>query len=101
LLFVDDVFVFLNGGIGDLTSFHHALGTFLKATGMVLNEAKSTITAIGCSQYEIQFAHRQFDFVVLPLEERLRYLGYKLKPHGYKIVDWSWLITKVEKRLNI
>lgn len=35
------------------------------------------------------------------MDEGLKYLGYRLKPHGYKIADWIWLITKMEKRLNI
>lgn len=53
LLFVDDVLIFLNRGIGDITSFHRALGIFIKAMGMVLNEAKSTIIAMGFSQYKL------------------------------------------------
>jgi len=101
LLFVDDVLIFLNGGIGDLTSLHNVFGTFQKAMRIMLNEEKSTIIAIGCSQHEIQYALRRFSFTILPLEEGMGYLGYQLKPHGYKIVDWTWLITKVEKRLNI
>lgn len=101
LLFVDDVLIFLNGGIFDLTSLHNAFGTFQKAMGMVLNEAKSTIIATGCPQHEIQYALRRFFFTVLPLEEGLRYLSYQLKPHGYKIAYWTWLISKVEKRLSV
>lgn len=97
LLFVDDLLILLNGGIGDTIVFHRALGTFLKATGMVINEAKSTITATGCSHHEVQFALRRF----VQLEDGLKYLGYRLKPIGYKIADWTWLISKVEKRLNI
>lgn len=98
---MDDVLVLLNGGIGDTTSFHHSLGIFLKARGMVLNEAKSTINATGCSQHELQFALRRFTFAEVALEEGLRYLGYRLKPLGYKIANWMWLISKVERRLNI
>jgi len=100
-LFVDDVFIFLNGGICDFTSLHNALGTFLKAMGMALNEAKSTITVTRCSQCETHYALRIFSFAILTLEQGLRYLGYRLKPHGYKITNWTWLITKVEKQLNI
>eukprot|EP00253_Pinus_taeda_P030029 PITA_30029 len=98
LLFVDDVLIFLNGGIGDLTSLHNAFGIFQKATRMVLNEEKSTITTTRCSQHEIYYALRRFSFTPIPLQEGLRYLGYQLKPHG---ADWTWLITKVEKRLNV
>ena len=34
LLFIDDVLIFLNGGIGDSTSLHNAFGIFQKATEM-------------------------------------------------------------------
>jgi len=87
LLFVDDVLILLNGAIWDTTSLHRSLGIFLKATGMVLNEAKSTITATKFSQYKIQFALRRFTFAEVPIEEGLRYLGYRLKPLGYKIAN--------------
>eukprot|EP00253_Pinus_taeda_P029628 PITA_29628 len=72
LLFVDDVLIFLNRGIGDLTTLHQAIGTFLKATGMVLNESKSTLTASRCTQNELQFALRRFPFTTQPIEEGLR-----------------------------
>eukprot|EP00253_Pinus_taeda_P036677 PITA_36677 len=31
----------------------------------------------------------------------IKYLGFRLKPNGYRIVDWLWLIAKVEKRLQV
>jgi len=35
------------------------------------------------------------------LDDGLKYLGYKLKPTGYKIANWTWLIAKLEKRLSL
>ena len=29
-----------------------------------------------------------------------KYLGYFLKPLGYKVNDWLWLIQKYERRIN-
>jgi len=37
----------------------------------------------------------------LDLQEGLKYLGLRLKVDRYKLTDWIWLITKVEKRINI
>jgi hypothetical protein len=34
------------------------------------------------------------------LEEGMKYLGFCLKPNGYRIVDWNWFIEKVVKRIN-
>eukprot|EP00253_Pinus_taeda_P009728 PITA_09728 len=87
--------------LSDLKALHQVMGLFQKATGMVLNESKSTLSALDCAQNELLFTLRRFPFVTSSFEEGLRYLGYRLNPFGYKIADWIWLITKVEKRLNI
>ena len=34
------------------------------------------------------------------LLEGIKYLGFRLRPDGYKIEHWSWLINKIEKRIN-
>jgi len=101
LLFVDDVIIFLNGGLGDLTTIQHTINLFKTTTDMTINNSKSTITVCDCSPHEIQFALQRFPFTLLQLDEGLWYLGYRLKPMGYKIVDWIWLISKLEMRLNI
>lgn len=28
-------------------------------------------------------------------------MGYRMKPLGYKIANWTWLISKLERRLDI
>lgn len=98
---MDDVLIFLKGGIGDLTTLQNTITLFQTATSMVINNSKSTITTTICTPHEIQFSLHRFPFTLLRLEDGLRYLGYKLKPHGYKIADWTWLISKLERRLNI
>eukprot|EP00253_Pinus_taeda_P030204 PITA_30204 len=101
LLFVDDVLIFLNGSIGDSTALQHAMHLFQMATGMKINVQKSTITTVGCTTHESAFALQRFPFNSLTLAEGIKYLGFRLKPIGYKIADWLWLITKVERRLQI
>lgn len=34
------------------------------------------------------------------LEKGFKYLGYFLKPNGYKTYYWSWLLTKFENRIH-
>jgi hypothetical protein len=29
------------------------------------------------------------------------YLGYAIKPNNYGIKDWSWLVAKVERKVNL
>eukprot|EP00253_Pinus_taeda_P008270 PITA_08270 len=101
LLFVDDVLIFLNGSIGDSTALQHAMHLFQMATGMKINVQKSTITTVGCTAHETAFALQRFPFNSLTLADGIKYLGFRLKPIGYKIADWLWLITKLERRLQI
>jgi len=100
MLFVDDVLIFLNGSIGELKNVKNTIALFRSVTDMIVNCNKSTLIEAVCSQCEINFAIQRFQFSLLRLEDGLIYLGYKLKPLGYKIADWTWLISKMEKRLN-
>ena len=34
-----------------------------------------------------------------PLVSGFKYLGYLLKPLGYRVCDWNWLVQKFEKRI--
>jgi len=56
LLFVDDILLFLNGSIGDLTIMKNTFALFQTATGLAINSNKSTLTEVGCSPYEIHYA---------------------------------------------
>ena len=58
------------------------------------------ITCHGCTPHEIHYAQQIFPYNLTRFEDGLKYLGFFLKPMNYKIVDWNWLITKIEKRLN-
>ena len=41
-----------------------------------------------------------FPFLFTPLDDGLKYLGFRLKPNCYKKEDWNWLVAKLEKRVN-
>lgn len=69
LLFVDDVLIFLNGSIGDSSVLHNIFKLFQQATGMMINEGKSTITIIGFSQHETIYTTQRFPFSALNLED--------------------------------
>lgn len=62
LIFMDDVPMFLNGGIGDLTTIQNTINLFKTATNMTINHCKSTITVLECSPHEIHFMIQRFPF---------------------------------------
>lgn len=105
LLFVDDVLIFLDGSQRDSSTFPDILKLFAKATGMETNHSKSTITLsftspLEASPLEARNVAHLFPFQQHLMEDGLKYLGFRLKPHSYHIADWIWLVTKVEKRLK-
>ena len=100
LLFVDDVLIFLNGSIWDSTTFHDILDLFAKATNMVANQNKSTISLSHTSQQEDKVSHLFFCYQLHNIENGLKYLGFWIKPHRHWIVDQIWLVIKIEKRLK-
>lgn len=87
LLFVGDVFIFLNESFSDSTSFNVILNLFCKATGMAINQEESSMTTLGCYQYEIDYSLPRFPFRILAFDEGLKYLGFRLKPNTYSIVE--------------
>eukprot|EP00253_Pinus_taeda_P012058 PITA_12058 len=100
LLFVDDVLIILDGSIRDSRNFSKILQLFSAATGMLPNQLKSTITCTRTSIQESQLALQAFPYNVHPLDRRLKYLGFNLKPICHRISDWVWLVAKLEKRLT-
>jgi len=101
LLFVDDVLIFLNGSFQDSYAFKAILDLFCIATGMQPNIAKSTIIIVSCQLNEARLASQFFEYERQDLDDGLKYLGFRLKPNGYRIADWTWLIAKIESRINI
>ena len=41
-----------------------------------------------------------FPYQQLPLEDGIKYLGFRIKPNCYKKEDWNWLLEKMESRIN-
>lgn len=101
LLFVDDVMIFLDGNIRGSRTFSKILTLFSSATGMLANHSKSSIILTRTSIQESHFAQQLFTFCISPLDHGIKYLGFSIKPVSQKIADWIWLVSKLEKRLNI
>lgn len=101
LLLFDDILIFINGSLGDITAFNSSFRSFFFSIGMECNHIKSTIYPTSFSPNEIHSALQHCPFTSLHFEESLKYLGFRLKPANYKIVDWVWLVAKIERRLNI
>ena len=99
LLFVDDVILLGSGALSEWMAFDVILSTFCKASGMYISLEKS------CFLYNNLDVDVGTDIAQLlpykmdPITSGFKYLGYQLKPLGYKSNDWLWLIQKFECRI--
>lgn len=100
LLFIDNVIIFFYGSVRDSTTFDKILASFFKATGMMANHTKSTISQVFTSAQESELALQRFPYNPQPLDQGFKYLGYWIKLTSHKIADWTWLITKLENWIS-
>jgi len=42
-----------------------------------------------------------FPFTQKEISDGIMYLGYAIKPNNYDIKDWSWIVAKVERKMNL
>ena len=88
LLFVDDVILLGTSSLSEWMAFDVILSTFCKASGMNISIDKS------CFLYNYVDVDIRFDiaralpYKMEPLSIGFKYLGYYLKPLGYKVSDW-------------
>eukprot|EP00253_Pinus_taeda_P002811 PITA_02811 len=100
LLFVDDILIFTNGSPDELKELKCIFDLFLKATGMQINTRKSQACVADFVRRERNSLANLFPFPIQPLDTPFKYLGFWLKPVGYKKEDWNWLIAKIEARIS-
>jgi len=100
LLFEDDVLMFVSGSVREAGGLQEILSLFSKATGMEVNELKSTLSTNLLGEEERMAYTRAFPYSHHLLEDGLKYLGFKLKPNDYQKQEWKWLLEKLEKRIH-
>ena len=100
LLFVDDVILFGAGTYEEWMALKVLLDTFCAASGMLINTEKSCFLTNNVEDGMISRITRSLPFSSHPMTTGFNYLGYFIKPLGYLVKDWLWLIEKFEKRLS-
>ena len=99
LLFVDDVILFGLGTLGEWKHYKELLDLFCSATGMEINDEKSSFLYNDMDEHSRENTFALLPFKMEPLSMGFKYLGYYLKPLGYCVNEWHWLIKKFEKRI--
>jgi hypothetical protein len=99
LFFVDDIIIATKADLREWKEIKSILNLFCRASGLQINESKSTFHYSGLLAADIETFKSIFPFGYHAISLGLRYLGYFLKPDCYKATDWNWLLIKFEKRI--
>ena len=89
-----------DGSEQSLSTLYEVLKVFCNASGMIINEDKSSFYYSGMDEYELISIQNIFSFNVDKIEVAMKYLGFHLKPCRYLMKDWDWLISKVERKIK-
>lgn len=87
LLFIDDILLITNGSRRDALLFKSILAIFSKASGMVCNADKSSISFLNMDPIEELWFAGKYGFNVNDISMGLSYLGFLIKPNDYCFKD--------------
>ena len=92
LLFVNDIMIFGSSSIAEWHVYYELIKEFCNVSGLSINTKKYLLleneaSAVDLLKIKDLFQVQSFPFVVCT-----RYLGYFIKPNGYKAGDWLWLL---------
>ena len=100
-LFVDDVVLFGSGTMDEWTFYKHSLDLLCNASGMCISLIKSSFL-----YNDVDDDTRRGISIVLTLkmdhiDGGFHYLGYHLKPLGYGVNEWRWIIKIFKKIISL
>lgn len=94
LLFFDDVLIFLDGSIRDSIAFDNLLSTFSRATSMLANHGKSTITLAHTFIHESQFVQQHFPYCIALLTKDSNIWASGSNPWAKKLqIGYGWSLN--------
>ncbi|KAK1609205.1 hypothetical protein QYE76_032878 [Lolium multiflorum] len=93
-LYADDVALFINPSQHDIEGLCEILAGFGRATGLITNIAKSSITPISCGNINVEGLATAIGIKVNPFP--CNYLGMPLSIKKLTKADWQALLDKVD-----
>ena len=97
---MDDVILLGTGTFVEWVAFEVILDTFCKASGMSINVEKSGFLFNNIKEGPLLSIARVLPYKMEHITKGFKYLRYFIKPLGYKVKDWLWLIQNFERRIN-
>ena len=68
---------------------------------MVINEGKYSTIMVHLEPHDLHLLMNIYTFPIRNLDDGIKYLGFPLNPNDYWKKDWDWLVTRIEKCLNL
>ena len=100
LLFVDDVILLGYGSLSKWMAFDVILNKFFKVSGMCISIDKSCFLYNNVDIDIRSEISKDLPYKMEPINIGFIYLGYFLKPLGYRVRDWHWLFKKFDHRIS-
>ena len=100
LIFIDDVILLGFGTCDEWIAFKVLLDTFCEASGMFINSEKSCFLYNNVDDGAINRITRSLPYKTQHITSGFNYHGYFIKPLGYNVKDWLWLIKKFKNRIS-
>ena len=67
---------------------------------MAISAKKYSFLENGLDDASKDFIYNLFPYNISSLNDGCKYLGYLINPNHYFKADWSWLLKKVDKKLD-
>ena len=100
MLFVDDVLLFGIATVSEWKAYKDALDLFFLATGMVFSIEKSSFLYQDVDEDIHSQIVELLPYNMAPIQTGFKYLGYRLKPLGYRSSDWRWMVDMFENNIK-
>lgn len=95
--YADDTLLFLSASSNELFSLKAILNTFASSTGLKINFEKSCLIPLNVQPEKVQHLSKMFGCIIGTL--RFTYLGLPMGINRPKVIDFSPLVDRIERRL--
>eukprot|EP00253_Pinus_taeda_P025144 PITA_25144 len=99
-LFVDDILVFAMLHKASWQCLFTIFDRFQSASGICINKEKSKIFHNDSEAETAAWIASLFGIEAVSIDSGMKYLGFNLKPKGYKKGDWTWLLDRFYNRIS-
>ena len=100
IIFVDDVIILGIGSEAQWSLIKEFLNLFFSVTGLSNDKQKYYIHHNCNNELLIRHIADLSTVKAASIDDRIKYMGYLLKPNIYLKFDWNWLLNKLQRKIE-